>query len=188
MNLLSVTADSEIQSERKWYAVFTKALWEKKVARLLDKKKVHNYCPLTKVHRQWSDRKKVIEVPLFTSYVFVYITEKEKLAIRQTEGVINFVYWLSKPAVIQNEEINLIKRFLSEHSHVTLEKTTVQVNDRIRILSGPLMEREGNILEVRHKSIKVQLPSLGYALVVEVEKSNIENLSIFSREQMAIAQ
>ena len=66
----------------QWYAVYTKPRWEKKVADLLTKKQIENYCPLNRVLRQWSDRKKVILEPLFTSYVFVRISESNQLAIR----------------------------------------------------------------------------------------------------------
>src|SRR6266852_5926070 len=95
----------------KWYALYTKPRWEKKVADLLSAKDIESYCPVNRVYRQWSDRKKMISVPLFTGYVFVNIDEKRQVAVRSTTGVINFVYWLNKPAVIQDEEIALIKKF-----------------------------------------------------------------------------
>jgi transcription antitermination factor NusG len=160
-----------------WYAVYTKPRWEKKVAELLTRKKIENYCPLNRVHRQWSDRKKVILEPLFTSYVFVRIEESNQLPVRITDGVLNFVYWLGKPAIVRDEEIELIKRFLNEHENVQVEKSYVNLNDRVRIINGPLMMREGNVLEVKHKTVKVLLPTLGYTLIAEVEKSNLEKLS-----------
>jgi len=164
---------------KNWYAVHTRPRWEKKIATQLSKKGIELYCPLNKVQRQWSDRKKIILEPLFTSYVFVRLSDSENLPVLQTEGVISFVYWLKKPAVIKDEEIEAIKRFLNEYESVKLEKTEVNVNDRVRIIGGPLMEREGNILEVKHKMVKVQLPSLGYTLVATIEKSNVEILSMF---------
>lgn len=90
-------------TEKKWYALYTRAKWEKKVVALLDKKNITNYCPLNRVHKQWSDRKKVMYEPLFRSYVFVYITEKEKLTTRDTDGVLHFVMHEGKPAVIREE-------------------------------------------------------------------------------------
>jgi transcription antitermination factor NusG len=160
-----------------WYAVYTKPRWEKKVADLLVRKKIENYCPLNRVHRQWSDRKKIVLEPLFTSYVFVRIQEANQLAIRQTDGILNFVYWLGKPAVIREDEIEAIKRFLKDHDNVKLEKVFLNENDRVRVLSGPLMMREGNVLEVKNKTVKVMLPTLGYTLVAELEKGNIEKVS-----------
>jgi transcription antitermination factor NusG len=172
--------------QQNWYVVYTKPRWEKKVATQLKQKKVEIYCPLNKVERQWSDRKKIILEPLFTSYVFVRLEEPHQVPVRQMDGVINFVYWLKKPAVIRDEEIDVIKRFMIGYENVQLEKSAVNVNDQVRVISGPLMERQGNVLEIRHKTVKVSLPSLGYVLVAEVKKSNIEIVSIFPDNQYVI--
>lgn len=163
-----------MNEQKKWFAVYTRPRWEKKVAEILTRKKIENYCPINKVVRQWSDRKKTVHEPLFTSYVFVRISEKEIIPLKKTDGVINLVYWLGKPAVIRDPEIEMIKRFLSEHNNVKLEKTHVSANDTIRILGGPLMEQEGKVLSVGRRSVKILLPSLGYLMFVEVETSNVE--------------
>jgi transcription antitermination factor NusG len=160
--------------QQKWYAVYTRPRWEKKVSESLKKMKIVNYCPLMKVQRQWSDRKKIIHEPLFTSYVFVQIDESQQLPIRSTSGVINFVYWLGKPAVIRNEEITTIRHFLNDYENVKLEKTQVNVNDTVRVLGGPLMEKNGQVVSVKNNVVKVMLPSLGYMMYVEVKTSNIE--------------
>ena len=74
---------------RKWLAVYTRPRWEKKVNQLLSEKGVENYCPLNKVRRKWSDRVKVVEEPLFKSYVFVRIGENEKWEIKKINGILN---------------------------------------------------------------------------------------------------
>jgi transcription antitermination factor NusG len=160
--------------EKKWYAVYTKSRCEKKVSDLLSKKGIENYCPLNKVRKQWSDRKKVISVPLFTSYVFVRISSTEQTVIRQTHGILNFVYWLSKPAVIKNEEIDIIKQFLNDYSSVRLEKIAVNINDIVKVVAGPFMEQEGQIISVRNKTVKIMLPSLGYLMYVEIETAKVK--------------
>ncbi|WP_240410170.1 transcription termination/antitermination protein NusG [Flavisolibacter nicotianae] len=137
-------------------------------------KRVTNYCPLNKVRKQWHDRKKWIDEPLFPSYVFVCITPAEQADVRKTGGVLNFVYWLGKPARIRDEEILTIQAFLDEHKGVQVEKTRIRVEDRVQITQGPLTSREGVVLEVYHKTVKVLLPSMGYALVAEVEKAGVE--------------
>jgi transcription antitermination factor NusG len=161
-----------------WYALYTKPRWEKKVADLLTKKKIVNYCPLNRVQKQWSDRKKIVLEPLFKSYVFVCIPETRQLDIRQTDGVINFVYWLGKPAVIRDNEIDVIKRFLHDYENVQLEKAEVNLNDTVRVTHGPLLFMEGNVVEVKHKTVKVLLPSLGFTLVAEVDKTHIEKVKL----------
>jgi transcription antitermination factor NusG len=160
--------------KKQWYAVYTRSRWEKKVAELLTAKKIESYCPLVKTKKQWSDRKKIILEPLFTSYVFVNITDQEQLTIKQTDGIINFVHWLGKPAVIKNEEVEAIKNFLHHYQNVKLEKAQVNINDRVKIISGPLMQIEGDVIEVKNKSVKVYLPTLGFNMVADVIKSNIE--------------
>ena len=90
---------------KKWYVIYTKPRWEKKVTELLSRKKIEHFCPLNKVQRQWNDRKKVVDEPLFTSCVFVHIDETEQMAVRLTDGVVNFLYWLGRPAEVRNDEI-----------------------------------------------------------------------------------
>ena len=112
---------------KKWYAVYTRPKWEKKVSQQLAAKKIEAYCPFNKVHKQWSDRKKLVEEPLFNSYVFVHATTNEHLQIKQADGIINFVHWLGNPAVIRDEEIDAIKNFLGEYNNVKLEKAEVNL-------------------------------------------------------------
>ncbi len=160
--------------DKKWYAVYTKPRWEKKIAEQLNKKGFENYCPLNKVIRQWHDRKKIVLEPLFTSYVFVHAEENRLSDIRMTDGIINFVYWLRKPAVISAAEIETIKRFLNDYSNVQLEKMAINLKDKVRVLNGPLMNQEGAVIEIRNKFVKVGLPSLGYLMVAQVEMQNLK--------------
>ena len=163
-----------MMEEKKWYAVYTKPHCEKKVAELLARKGIENYCPQNKVLKHWSDRKKIIHAPLFPSYVFVRIFTEELLIIRQTNGVQNFVFWLNKPAVIKDKELEIIKRFLHEHSFVTLEKVDVHFHDVVKINSAPLIEQDGMVVSINSKTVKMILPSLGYALSAEVETANVK--------------
>ena len=163
-----------MNENKKWFAVYTRPRWEKKVAEILTRRKIENYCPINKVVRQWSDRKKVIHEPLFTSYVFVRVSESDITSLKQSNGVINVVNWLGKPAVIRDSEIEAIRKFLSEHLNIKLEQMPVNVNDKVRVLSGPLMELEGQVLSVKNRAVKVALPSLGYLMFAEVETTNVE--------------
>lgn len=157
----------------QWYAVYTKPCWEKKVAALLAMQGIDHYCPLQRIQRRWSDRKKIIMEPLFKSYVFVHVIEKEQGAVRQVNGVLNFVNYLGKPAVIRDQEIDIIKQFLNEYRNIRLERMEFNVNDHVRVISGPLMTLEGDVLEVKHKTVKVLLPSLGFCMTAEIDKTNL---------------
>lgn len=170
--------------DRFWYAIYTRPRWEKKVFELLTKKKIVSYCPLNKVIKQWADRKKTILEPLFPSYVFVQLDATEMTRAKETDGVINFVYWLSKPAIIKDAEIDAIKNFLSEFNNVYLEKNVVNVNDTVRIIRGPLKDYEGNVVSIKNKNrVIVSLPSLGYMMIAEVQRSNV---TVLAKENIAV--
>jgi transcription antitermination factor NusG len=157
----------------KWYAIYTKPRWEKKVNSLLLQKDIEVYCPLNKVKRKWSDRIKTIEEPLFKSYVFVKINDEERASVRMTNGVVNFVYWNGKPAVIKEKEIQTIKRFLDEYENVQAVKMELAAGDRVQVIAGPMMDKEGKILEVKNKTAKLCIDSLGYLLIAYIDKSKL---------------
>jgi transcription antitermination factor NusG len=158
---------------RKWLAIYSRPRWEKKVNQLLLEKGFESYCPLNKVRRKWSDRVKVVEEPLFKSYVFVKVSEEDRTAVRMTAGVINFVYWEGKPAVIKEKEINAIKRFLNEYENVEVQPMNLQVHQRVKITTGPLMDEEGEVLSLQRKVVKVAIDSLGYILVAYIDRTKL---------------
>jgi len=162
--------------KKQWFLIYTRPGCEKKVAELLERKHLEVFCPLTKVQKRWSDRKKPALSPLFSSYVFVFASTNEHAVIRQTDGVLNFIYWLARPAVIRQEEIDTIRNFLKEYDFVRLEKTSINLNERVRIINGPLMMWEGTVVEIRTTTVKIILPSLGYALVAEISRENTESV------------
>jgi transcription antitermination factor NusG len=157
----------------KWLAVYTKPRWEKKVNKLLQEKGVESYCPLNKIRRKWSDRIKTVEEPLFKSYVFVKVNELDRTAVRMTNGVINFVYWDGKPAVIKEKEISAIKRFLDEYENVEVRPMDLKVNQRVLVTGGPLMDQEGKIIALRSKIAKVAIDSLGYILIAHIDRTKL---------------
>lgn len=160
-------------TNRKWFAVYTRPRWEKKVYKLLQEKGIETYCPLNKVHRKWSDRMKIVEEPLFKSYVFVKVTEEEKNPVRMTHGVVNFVYWLGKPAIIKEKEIEVIKRFLNEHHDVEVTPIDIKPGKKILVQGGILMGQEGTVKSVHHKKVEVIIESIGFALTAYVDKSKV---------------
>jgi transcription antitermination factor NusG len=161
----------------KWYAIYTRPRWEKKVHQLLIQKGIDSFCPLNKVHRKWSDRVKLVEEPLFKSYVFVKVKEEQRTPVRMTDGVINFVYWDGKPAVIKEKEIESIRKFLDEYEDVQLIKLEIRDDQKVRITSGAFMDLEGKVIEVKNKSARVLVESLGYLLVADIDKSKLYPMS-----------
>ena len=163
-----------ISPPRKWYAIYTRPRWEKKVNQLLNEKGVESYCPLNKVRRKWSDRYKLIEEPLFKSYVFVKVSDLERTNVRMTAGVINFVYGEGRPAVIRDKEIQNIRKFLDEYDNVMVkEMPSFRLNQRVRVASGPLMDHEGEVILLKNRQVQVAIDSLGYILVASIDKTKL---------------
>lgn len=165
---------SKAGTSHKWYALYTKPRWEKKVNRLLNEKGIESYCPLNTVRRKWSDRYKLVEEPLFKSYVFVKIIQDDQSAVRLTPGVINFVYWQGKPAIIKDSEVDAIKKYLNEYNFVYVEPIPMEIGQQVIIQSGIFMNQVGDIADIRHKKIIVRLVTLGVNLVVSCAKDNLK--------------
>jgi transcription antitermination factor NusG len=160
-----------------WYAVYTKPRWEKKVASILSEKGIENYCPLNKVVKQWSDRRKVVLEPVFKSYVFVKIDDAKKWDLKKVNGILNFVYWLGKPAVIKEQEIITIRKFLNEFSDVQVaEESRLKINAKVRIKQGLMMNYHGLLVELAGNRAKVRIDSMGISLHAQFDKKNLEPL------------
>lgn len=162
------------ENTRYWYAVYTKPRWEKKVASLLEERGIEHYCPLNKVVKQWSDRKKTVLEPLFKSYVFVQVEEKEKWNILKISGIVNYVHWLGKPAKIREDEIDNVKKFLNEFESVDVVEAGSALNSRVKIRQGVLMNYQGILLEVHGNRASVKIESMGLQLIAVFDKKNLE--------------
>ena len=159
----------EDQQVKKWFAIYTKPRWEKKVHSKLLLKGVDSWCPVQKKESQWSDRKKIIDDPLFKSYVFVHIEEAEKIKVLTTDGVLQFVSYLKRPAVIRNEEIDLIRSYLMEKDvQISVDNLrSFNENNKVVIRKGVFMDMEGTVTKTGGKKIYVRLESLDQLLIVE---------------------
>ena len=158
---------------KKWFALYTKPRWEKKVNSLLNDKGVECYCPLNRVKRKWTDRIKTIEEPLFKSYVFVKVDDTERTKVRLTNGVINFVYWNGKPAIVKEKEVQTIKRFLDEHEAVQVRPMELKPNQTVLITSGAFMDQQAVVLDANKKEVKVAILSLGQELIATIDKTKL---------------
>ena len=159
--------------QKNWYAVYTKPQYEKKVAALLGKKKIENFYPLGCVETQNFRKLKLVFKPLFKSYVFVHVTAEELEGLKQTDGILNILYWLGKPAVIKDEEITAIKEFTCDHRNIKLERTVVNINEATRNLSASSYAIEGKLVTIKNKLHKVSLPSLGYTMIAKIEDESV---------------
>jgi transcription antitermination factor NusG len=163
-----------MDENKKWYVVYTRQGREKKVAEILSRKKFENYCPLNKVMRPWSDARKLVPEPLFASQVFVRVCESDFRHLTNIDGVINIVYWLGKPAVICDTEVETIKGFLKEYPTVKLEKVAINMDNNVTVSGNLLVETVDYIPRIADKTAKINLPSLGYTIVADASIPNNE--------------
>jgi transcription antitermination factor NusG len=163
-----------MSNEKRWYALYTKPRWEKKIHKSLQNKGIESYCPLNKVRRKWSDRIKVIEEPLFKSYIFVHVEETMKTEVRYVDGVLNYVYWNGKPAIVKDEEIIEIKRFMSEYDEVEVKAIDINPADEVMVNAGVMMGASGRIIRVMGNNIvEVRIDSLGFILTAKFDRRNV---------------
>jgi transcription antitermination factor NusG len=169
---------------RKWHAVYTRPNYEKKVVSQLARKRITGYCPVNIVPKHLNDKNQAVSEPLFTSVVFVYVNVLEQLEVSRTHGVVNFMYWLNKPAVICDDEIDEIKKILAGFSIIQLRKTRVNTKEYMEVVSDSLKIQAGNVMEVSADRLKVTLPSLGYILEAEAKRNSGEIINHLTMSQL----
>ena len=160
----------------RWYAVQTRMRHEKMVAQRLQERAVTTFLPLmTEVHR-WSDRKKVVEVPLFGCYVFAKIaaTNIERLRVLRVEGVLSLVGSGREGTPIPNNEIESVRILLQERlpwsSHPFLK-----IGQRVRIRSGSLDGMEGLLVSRNgDRTLVISVDAIQRSLAVRVEGYDVE--------------
>lgn len=148
-----------------WYVLYTSARAEKQVAARIEAEGVEVYLPLHRLKRKWSDRIKVVEEPLFRSYVFVKCDEHTLYNLKQIPGVANFIWYDRRPARVRDEEIEAIREFLVYAENREL----VTSGDRVQILCGSFEKREGRVLWADGKVASLYLEELGAKICVELE-------------------
>lgn len=152
-----------------WFAIYTRPKNEKKVVAGLEKIGIEVYCPMVKQVKQWSDRKKKVEVPLINSYVFVNIEESDRNIVFEIPGVVRYLFWLGKPAVIQEQEIEVLKESLKGILS-TVEVNGIQPGDNLTISNGPFQGKEGVVSQVEKNNIRLVLKELGVVITISKEK------------------
>jgi transcription antitermination factor NusG len=160
--------------EKKWYALYTKPRWEKKVSQLLDERRIENYLPLQKIMKQWSDRKKWIQEPLFRSYIFVHISSDEYLPALQTSGVVRFVTFEKKAVVIPPVQIDAIKTYVRTGEEMIIESPDVKTGDRVVVVRGSLKGLEGTLVQIsKKKRLRIMIEGIRQSLHIKIPLSHI---------------
>jgi transcription antitermination factor NusG len=161
----------ELNTNKNWYALYVASRQEKASAELLMERGIEAYVPLVKTMRQWSDRKKMVELPLLNGYLFICIAPAQKEQALQTKGVVRFVRSEGKDAVIRQEEINRLKQLveLGYHLEAFGIRRRYKEGEKVKIVSGPLKNIEGFVVENKEgRFIDVLLESIGQSIRVKL--------------------
>ena len=147
---------------RSWHVIYTKPRAEMKVEERLINFGIEAYCPVKQEVKQWSDRKKKILVPVLPSMVLVNIDEKKRNQVFDIPGVVRYMFWLKKHAIVKDNEVNSLKSLLSKNNIISQNTETLKVGENINV---PGFENQSGIINKKsNNQIWVVLKNLGYVI------------------------
>jgi len=163
---------------KKWFVLQTKARTEKALIRQIEQKNIETFVPFIEKIRIWSDRKKKVQVPMFSGYVFIHGDENERIrAVTNTIGAIRYIYFENRPATVSEREIELIKASLLEPERVNIEDTRIRAGDSILVTHGIFKGMKGYVNEFRGKyKLTVNLEELSYSFSIILNSNEVELL------------
>jgi len=160
------------KEQRKWYVIVTKTIHYKKAAAILEKLGFSFYLPTQRQLHYWSDRKKWVDVPILTPYIFLLTNEMERKVIFQSCNFFHFLNWGGKPATAKDDEIENVKLLCNYSSNIKIEPHSIKKGDFVEVISGPLSGMNGYTLQENGKHrFLVQIRSLGQFASVDIDSS-----------------
>ena len=151
---------------KNWFVLYTKPKQELRVVNALSKIGICSYCPTVKIIKQYSDRKKKIERPLIPSYIMVYIEESRRESVFSVPGIVRYLFWLGKPAIVHQNEIDIMKKHL-EGVYSSISTSKLIIGQLFKISEGPLAGNMGKIVEMKKNKVKLELESLGMTVILK---------------------
>ncbi len=158
---------------QRWYALYTCSRAEKKTYKAIQEKGFEAYLPLYKTLRQWSDRKKIVSLPLIPSYVFVKIVEKAHRKVLEVDGVVAFIKFEKALVPIPDGQIEAMQRLVNSGVEIKAITEHVEKGDVVRIASGPMCGTEGEIIEMQGKKKFLLRINIGYTLIVNMQGGDV---------------
>ena len=168
---------NEKKMVQNWYIGYTYPNYEKKVQRLLSQKRIDSLLPMQKVIRQWSDRKKQIELPLFPNYIFINTTAHERFDALNTEGILKFVSFEGRPAVLSEKDIESIRKISNGDFEISKEHS-FENGDYVMITQGPFIGMKGILFERKGKTrFGFKLDAIDQRISIEICTSMIQKIN-----------
>jgi transcription antitermination factor NusG len=167
--------------QKGWYVIYTKPRHEKKVFEDLTLRKCNAYLPLVNRRSQWSDRRKTIEKPLFSSYVFVYLNNiASYYRVLEVDGFVMFISFGGRLAMVKDSEIETIKQLIAHCHEVELVQSDIKIGEKRKILFGPLSGYDCEAVSYKGKDrIMVRIESLRQDIMAEVPVECLMGESVF---------
>lgn len=160
--------------DKQWYALYTKSRAEKQLNEQLIKAGFEAYLPLQRVLKQWSDRKKWVEVPLFRSYIFVHISGAEYYDVLNVPGAVRFITFEGKAVPIPPQQIEAIRQFVDTKQELPDVDLNLEPGSAIDIIAGPMKGISGELIEIMgKKKVKIEINGLGRSVYLELPASHI---------------
>ena len=151
---------------KKWFVLYTKPQQEIRVAEQLTSRGILCYCPTVTLIKEYSDRKKKVSQPLLRSYVLVKIQDNDRNKVFGVPGIIRYVFWLGKPAIVREQEIELMQNnLLGIYDEISI--TNIKKGSNFTIPSGPFEGQEGKVINIFKNRIKLELPSFGILVTLK---------------------
>ena len=158
----------------KWYPLYTKPRFEKKADLHLKILGFESFLPTYKTLRQWSDRKKKVELPMFPSYCFVRVHPKNYLEPLKAYGVVKYIWFNGKPIPVEDKIIESIKKVCAGENEIDVTTFNYDRGQKIRIKHGPLLGVEGEYVEQsgKHKLL-IWVDVIHQGVLVTINPDNI---------------
>lgn len=169
-----------------WVAVYTQSRAEKQVLARLEQQGFEAYLPIISVKRKWSDRIKMVEIPLFSSYLFAKIKKNELILIRNTPGVVFVVSFENETATISEQEIASIRQFIANKQEIFVEETRrLKKGASVAIIDGPFKGMTGTLIDNNKMgNFAVRIDALGLSLVTHIERLMLQPTAKPSRKKI----
>jgi transcriptional antiterminator RfaH len=164
-------------SEAKWYALYTRPRAEKLVYSRLVEEGIETFLPLQKTYRMWSDRKKLVEKPLLTSYIFVKTTRKRFPVVYKTIGVVKFVSFEGQPVSIPQKQIDNLRLLINSDTEIEVTSEKFEQGDNVEVINGALIGLTGELIRIGSKNrVVVRIDRLDQNLILKIPKSFLRRI------------
>jgi transcriptional antiterminator RfaH len=155
--------------EDKWYALYTRPRAEKLVYQRLVEEGIETYLPLQKTFRMWSDRKKMVEKPLLSSYIFVKTNNKCFPKVYKTNGVVKFVSFEGQPVSIPQKQIDNLRLLIDSNAEIQVSSEKFEQGDNVEVVNGSLIGLTGELIKIGSKNrVVVRIDRLDQNLILKI--------------------